>query len=432
MFGICKEPGVLTILMLVKTVVNVIYIAAPITLIITSLITFMKAVCSNEDGIKKAQKVFVNKLISAAVIFLVPTILMFIMNFIDTDTSVLKTCINSANPEGIKAAYISKAEEYVSIAKETLSQKDYNEAKLAINRLEDEDKKNTLSSELKELEGYINLMSNIKNLENNYSYKKYKELKDELEKVEDVAIKEKIETKFNEVSETLFAFVGNYPIVPFGEHELYTNLKTYKGDSLDNLLKKNGSSAEELDEKIKMAVEYYGVGTRKATVAAAITLIGSVAETGYQLPYFWGGKWAKIGVNPNWGTQKHPDACNERYFDTQEEIDACIARYQYWAMDCSGFVNWAVIQGVQEVRKQDDTNSGKIVLLNSSTADHAVCNIGDALETTGHIVLVVGLDDENKRYIIAEESEGLEIDSIPYSGQFGDGYYCVQIDDYID
>lgn len=54
--------------------------------------------------------------------------------------------------------------------------------------------------------------------------------------------------------------------------------------------------------------------------------------------------------------------------------------------------------------------------MNSSTANKAVCQIGDALGTTGHIVLVVGLDDEKGRYIIAEESSGLEIRSVNYDG----------------
>jgi hypothetical protein len=98
-------------------------------------------------------------------------------------------------------------------------------------------------------------------------------------------------------------------------------------------------------------------------------------------------------------------------------------------MDCSGLVNWTVIQGIQKVKSQQETNKGKRVNLQS---DRAVCQIGDSLETVGHIVIIVGLDDENKRYIIAEESSGLEIDSIPYSGKKGEGYWCYQIDDYID
>lgn len=430
--GICDNPDILKVLSLVKILISAIKIVVPILLIVNTTITFTKAVYSDKEDVFKAKNVLIYRCIAAAAIFFVPTFVSIIINLTATDGSELKACMNAATPAGISQAYSNRAEKYVANARNTLSSNDYFNAITAINNVDDNELKNRLNSELTETKKYIDIMSEINNLAQDYDYKKLKSIKEKIDAVPDEKIKEKLTTKFDEIKEMLFAFIGDYPIVPFGEHELYTGLKTYKGDSLDNLLKKNGSSAEELNEKIKMAVEYYGVGTRKATVAAAITLIGSVAETGYQLPYFWGGKWAKIGVNPNWGTPRLATSCNEHYFDTQEEIDACIQRNQYWAMDCSGFVNWSVIQGVQEVRSQQSTNGGTTIRMNSSTANHAVCDIGDALGTPGHIVLVVGLDDENKRYIIAEESMGLELDDVPYSGQLGQGYYCIKIDDYID
>ncbi len=430
--GICDNPDILKVLNLVKILISAIKIIVPIILIVTTTITFTKAVYSDKEDVYKAKNVLIYRCIAAAAVFFVPTIVSIIINLTATDGSELKACMNAATPAGISAAYSNRAEKYVSNVKNTLSSNDYFNAITAITKVDDDELRNKLNTELSETKVYVDLMSDINKLATDYNYKKLKDIKTRIDAVKDEDVKEKLTAKFDEIKETLFAFIGDYPIVPFGEHELYTGLKTYKGDSLDNLLKRNGSSAEELNEKIKMAVEYYGVGTRKATVAAAITLIGSVAETGYQLPYFWGGKWAKIGVNPNWGTQKHPSSCNENYFDTQAEIDACIQRNQYWAMDCSGFVNWSIIQGVQEVRSQSSTNGGKTIRMNSSTADHAVCDIGDALGTPGHIVLVVGLDDENKRYIIAEESMGLELDSVPYDGNYGQGYYCIKVDDYID
>lgn len=430
--GICDNPDILKVLSLVKILISAIKVIVPIIVIVTTTITFTKAVYSDKEDIYKAKNVLIYRCIAAAAVFFVPTLVSMIINLTATDGSELKSCMNAATPAGISIAYSNRAERYVSNVKNTLSSNDYFNAMTAISKVDDTDLKNKLTTELSQTKTYVDLMSDINKLASDYDYKKLKDIKTRIDAVTDEKVKEKLTAKFDEIKETLFAFIGDYPIVPFGEHELYTGLKTYKGDSLDNLLKRNGSSAEELNEKIKMAVEYYGVGTRKATVAAAITLIGSVAETGYQLPYFWGGKWAKIGVNPNWGTQKHPSSCNEYYFDTQAEIDACISRNQYWAMDCSGFVNWSIIQGVQEVRSQQSTNGGKTIKMNSSTADHAVCDIGDALGTPGHIVLVVGLDDENKRYIIAEESMGLELDDVPYSGNLGEGYYCIKVDDYID
>lgn len=429
--GICGEPDILKVIMLVKTVMNIIRIAVPIVLIVLMMIDYARA-AANNIAVSKTNMIFVYRGIAAAAIFLIPTIVITLLNLVGANDKQFKDCMDFANPVGISNAYTTKAIKAIANLRTTLSNDDYFNAEIAIRNVEDETVKNDLSSQLEELKVYVDLMDEIDNILDNYTYKKFKALKDKIEAVEDEEIKEILMTRFEYVKEKLFAFIGDYPIVPFGEDELYTNLKWLKGESLESLLQRNGSSVEELNEKIQMAAEYYGVGTRKATVAAAMTLIGSVAEMGYRLPYFWGGKWSKIGINPNWGTAKLATSCNFHYFKTQAEVDACIERNPYWAMDCSGFVNWSVIQGKQQVISQQETNNGKTIKLNSSTADHAVCDIGDALSCPGHIVLVVGLDDENNRYIIAEESTGLEIDSVPYSGAKGEGYNCIKLDEYPD
>ena len=431
--NICNQPSILEIIKFIKLLIQAICIIVPIGMYISIMLDFTKGVYSKDNNLGKTSfKPAINRAVAGIIVFLVPTFINVIISFMGYVDSDLTFCIENATPEGIQKAYVNIASNAVNFVKDELSNSSYYFAENAIKDVKDESKKEELKKELQSYEEYIKLNSEILNLNRKSGYKKIKEIEEKIKNISNEEIKEKLSTKFEEIKEKLNAFVGEYPIIPFGEHELYTGLKTLQGESLDSLLKRNGSSAAELDEKIKFAVEMNGVGTRKAAVAAAITLIGSVAETGYQLPYFWGGKWAKIGVNPNWATPKHASSCNEYYFDTQEEINACIQRNKYWAMDCSGFVNWSVIQAVQEVRKQQDTNGGTVIRMNSSTANHAVCDIGDALGTPGHIVLVVGLDDENKRYIIAEESMGLEIDSVPYNGAKGDGYYCIKIDDYID
>lgn len=429
--GICGEPDILKVIMLVKTVMNIIRIAVPIILIVLMMITYAQAAAKNE-AVSKTNMFFVYRGIAAVVIFAIPTFVMILLNTVGANDKQFKDCMDFANPVGISNAYTNKASRTIENLRKTLSNDDYFNAENAIRNVEDEGVRNELTSELNELKVYVDLMDEMDALLGDYNYKKFKALKDKIEAVTDEGIKTILQERFDVIKESLFAFIGEYPIVPFGEDELYTNLKWLQGESLQSLLERNESSVEELNEKIKMSAEYYGVGTRKATVAAAITLIGSIAEMGYRLPYFWGGKWAKIGVNPNWATPKHCSSCNFHYFETQAEIDSCIERNPYWAMDCSGFVNWSVIQGKQEIIPQGETNDGTRIKLDSSTADHAVCDVGDALTCPGHIVLVVGLDDENNRYIIAEESTGLEIDSVPYNGRKGGGYTCVKLDEYSD
>lgn len=429
--GICGEPDILKVIMLLKTAMQIIRIAVPIILIVTMMITYAQA-SAKGDKVNQTNMFFVYRGIAAAVIFFIPTLVIALLNVVGANDNEFKDCMDFATPVGIAKAYSNKATKYLSNLRKTLSDDDYFNAQRAISNVEDDTERVGYESQLSYLKPYVDLMNEMDNLLNDYSYKKLKAIKEKIEAVSDEDIKIVLQERFDVIKESLFAFIGDYPIVPFGEDELYTGLKRLGGESLESLLQRNGSSVEELNEKIQMATEYYGVGTRKATVAAAMTLIGSVAEMGYQLPYFWGGKWAKIGINPKWGTGKLATSCNLHYFDTQAEVDACIERNPYWAMDCSGFVNWAVIQGKQEVIIQGETNDGTSIKLNSSTADHAVCDVGDALRCPGHIVLVVGLDDENNRYIIAEESSGLELDSVPYDGRKGEGYHCVKLDEYSD
>ena len=395
------------------------------------MITYAQAAAKNK-AVSKTNMFFVYRGIDVVVIFAIPTLVIALLNIVGANDKQFKDCMDFANPVGISNAYTNKASRAIENLRKTLSNDDYFNAENVIRNVEDDIERTNFETKLAELKPYVDLMDEMDALLGDYDYKKFKAIKDKIEAVTDEEIKTILQERFDVIKESLFAFIGDYPIVPFGEDELYTGLKRLGGESLESLLQRNGSSVEELNEKIQMATEYYGVGTRKATVAAAITLIGSVAEMGYQLPYFWGGKWARIGINPNWGTAKLATSCNLHYFPTQEEVDACIERNPYWAMDCSGFVNWSVIQGKHEIIPQGETNDGTHIKLNSSTADHAVCDVGDALGCPGHIVLVVGLDDENNRYIIAEESTGLALDSVPSNGRKGEGYHCIKLDEYPD
>lgn len=70
-------------------IVNILKIAAPIILIIVSIIALLKAVsASNEDEIKKAQKGLIRKIIAAVLVFFVISIVQYVVLVVaDTDTS---------------------------------------------------------------------------------------------------------------------------------------------------------------------------------------------------------------------------------------------------------------------------------------------------------------------------------------------------------
>ena len=429
LLSICSEPETLKVLMIVKTVLNIIRIVVPILLIVSLTILYAKAVTDKDDDLlAKANKSLIPRLLAAILVIFVPMLIKLVLNIASVQNSEVELCFKNATPEGVLNAYINVADQNIGNVKKSLSRVDYNKSKFSINKIDDERIKESKMEELSKLEEYVKLEEEIQKISKKTKYDELKEIKNKISNVSDEEIKNKLQEDFKKAKEK-FALVSEYPIVPFGEVDLYKNLQYFSNDSLKNLLERNNSSVEELNEKIRMSVETSGVGTREATVNAVITLIGTIAEYGYRLPYYWGGKRSTQGVDGNWGLYSASSYCNDYYFKTQDEIDYCIREMSYRGLDCSGLVNWAVVQGTQNNVSQKVTNNGVGVSLNASTANSAVCQIGDALKTPGHIVLVVGLDDENKRYIIAEESNGMEIRSVPYNGnRDGRQYSCERLD----
>ena len=209
-----------------------------------------------------------------------------------------------------------------------------------------------------------------------------------------------------------FGSLDRFDINP--SSSLYKNTKPLKNITIKELLAKNGSSIDALNLEMKNAVESFGVGTREAPVAAAMVLHETLARYGYHLYYRWGGKHYKVGVNGSWGANigstslctsvPHP---NPSY---------CLSEFKYSGLDCSGFVNWALIQGFQSknIPSHATTTRGSISLRGAKTA---ICNVGDTLVNDVHITLVAKLDDKNKRYIIIEDtgSHGMRLSTVPYN-----------------
>ena len=86
-----QAPGIISFF------VNLLKIAAPIILIMVSIITLLKAIsASNEDEIKKAQKGLIRKVIAAVMVFFVISIVQFvIMKVADSsETEDLSSCLS--------------------------------------------------------------------------------------------------------------------------------------------------------------------------------------------------------------------------------------------------------------------------------------------------------------------------------------------------
>ena len=294
--GICSAPEVLEVMRIVKIVITIIKIVVPILLIIFGMITYVRAITdSDNDNITKANKTIVNMFIAAVAIFLVPTIVGFVFDVAGANSNGVIDCFYNADKEGIINGYMARIET-------SFSKVDYDKAKRYIDNLDDDDPdKAVFQQKISRYKEYVDLVSDIESLNKNNFSSKAKSIKERISAIKDPEVKEKINKLYEKTIKDRKLNVSNYPISP--SDSLYSNLKDLEGKSIADLLNENGSSVSELNEKIKNAVTVNGVGTREATVAAAMTLIGTLADYGYKLPYYWGGKHVKLGINEDWGTK---------------------------------------------------------------------------------------------------------------------------------
>lgn len=405
--GICNAPEVLEVMRIVKIVITIIKIAVPILLIIFGMITYVRAITdSDNDNITKANKTIVNMFIAAVAIFLVPTIVGVVFDVAGANSNGVIDCFYNADKEGIINGYINRIET-------SFSKVDYDKAKRYIDNLDDDDPdKAGFQQKISRYKEYVDLVSDIESLNKNNFSSKAKSIKERISAIKDPEVKEKINKLYEKTIKDRKLNVSNYPISP--SDSLYSNLKDLEGKSIADLLNENGSSVSELNEKIKNAVTANGVGTREATVAAAMTLIGTLADYGYKLPYYWGGKHQALGINKDWGTKTNGSESPGKNI------------YYYNSFDCTGFFNWAVSQGMQKVGVWYD-DKPRIELKGKSSA---VCKIGDAISIKTHITLIVGVNSNN--YVVAESNglDGVVISNMPFNGyREGNQYYCESLSD---
>lgn len=227
-----------------------------------------------------------------------------------------------------------------------------------------------------------------------------------------------------------FGYNGSFPLDP--NNEYYSSLSFLINKSFSEFLSEKGSSIEEYNAYLYDKIDEAGIGTRDGVVSAAVTLIGSLAEMGIKLNYQWGGKYYQLGTNPDWGSVADMTWLCNNYANAGYTKSVCTTNYKWKSFDCSGFVNWALRNGMQDngITQQYTSTSGGTSLSSSK----AVCEPGGTLVSEGHIVLVVGTDDENKRYIVAESTgsriaTGVGGVKLSYYSYGASGYVCKNLNE---
>lgn len=205
--------------------------------------------------------------------------------------------------------------------------------------------------------------------------------------------------------------------INYGDYVLSSDGHEILHQPLDEFLSSKGTSLEAFNNLIASNVEENGYGTRAGVVTAAVTLIAELGNNyNVKVPYFWGGGHGIMatGAEGNWGsTQCHTYANGQSY--------------NYCGLDCSGFVTWAIYNGGFSITPlvtggfQSLPGAEKVSLTNS-----AVLQPGDLLESSGHVILIVGVDDNN--YICAEAAgneTGVLFSTHPFNAS---GYWGVNME----
>lgn len=154
--GICDNPDVLAVVRIVNLIIMILSVAVPIILMIIVMIDFMKAINLNDqDGLKKAQKMAVNRAIACVIIFMIPTFVSTLVKIAGGGTDYTG-CLTNATMENITAAYLSRAESLVAKAEETLDYYDYTNAIGAITSVDNREAKENLQGRLDVVKEAIN------------------------------------------------------------------------------------------------------------------------------------------------------------------------------------------------------------------------------------------------------------------------------------
>ena len=190
--NVCDSGDVLSALRIVRIAIIIIKIVVPIILIVSLMINYMSAVSSKDnDALSRANKNLVPKVISALLVFFIPTFIGLIADATSNSVDYMN-CISNATSEGVNNAYKSEAKNYIETARNSLNKSDYNIAAVSIGKVQDESDKNALKNELSIVSKYITLKERINKLKTNYDEAEYKKIKNEINAISDNKIKKEL------------------------------------------------------------------------------------------------------------------------------------------------------------------------------------------------------------------------------------------------
>ena len=152
----CTNPDILKVILFVKILINIVRIIVPIGLILFLSFDFFKNIIVNkEEDMKKNVMLAIKRILYAVAIFIIPTIVNFIIVTLG-DVGVSHTdCIANADMNYINTRIVALAEEAYKKAKDNPTIANVIEAENSISKITDNKKRQELQSAIEEIRNSI-------------------------------------------------------------------------------------------------------------------------------------------------------------------------------------------------------------------------------------------------------------------------------------
>ena len=208
--GICDTAEILSVIRLIRIVINAIQIIVPIVLIVTLSLDFSRATFTHDDNaLIQARNKAVFKAIAAVCIFAIPTFVNVIMKAsINDDT--YKTCLQSATQENIDLAFEARADRYMTNARNSLTRETYTFAKNNLKYVKDETKKQTYESELEQILIAVEAKELVEKVRLSKKDSDYQKAVDAVSKLTDKELRDRLEDELEEISLTMTKYIAEY------------------------------------------------------------------------------------------------------------------------------------------------------------------------------------------------------------------------------
>ena len=134
----CENPSMLRVMLIIKYCFKILLTVLPIIVIITALVTFFKPIISGkDDDIKASAKVLVKKIIASLVVFMLPTLVPYLISMTGEDTLYdVKECISHVTLEEVKYyERIDSTARIIQAMKDTPSKQNIDRARESVNSI---------------------------------------------------------------------------------------------------------------------------------------------------------------------------------------------------------------------------------------------------------------------------------------------------------